>query len=404
MGSTTASWTRRVAAAAGALAIIFAGMPAAHATPRPRNEEWWFSTWDVQKKVWPITTGRGVTVAVLDSGINGRLPDLADVVLRGTDLTGRKDDGRTDFDTELNGHGTAMAALIAGQGRAMVGVAPSVKILPVTVYRKRQGFSNEDAQADGIRYAVKHGAKVISMSTVGGSAGGALRCDYYLQGAVDYAVKHDVVLVAGAGNDGDAANEAVAPTSCPGVVGVGAVDYQARPWVKTERQPYVAVAAPGVDAGSIGKAGIFSNNSGTSTSTALAAGAVALIRAKFPKMSAREVVQRVIASALDTGPKGVDLQTGYGLLRPYHALTDKVPSNAPNPVYVRWDQSQKKGSTTATPAAAPSAGRPVVAEPSKKSSNSVAILLAVAGLLVLCAVTGTGTIIALRSRRPRTPR
>lgn len=404
MSSTTALWTRRVAAAAGALAVTFSGLPAAHATPRPRNQEWWFSTWDMQKKVWPITTGRGVTVAVLDSGINGSLPDLADVVLPGTDLTGRKNDGRTDFDTELNGHGTAMAALIAGQGRAMVGVAPSAKILPVTVYRKIQGFSNEDAQADGIRYAVKHGAKVISMSTAGGSAGGSLRCDFYLQGAVDYAIKHDVVLVASAGNDGDTSNQAEAPASCPGVIGVGAVDYQARPWAKTERQPYVAVAAPGVDAGSIGKAGIFSSNSGTSTSTALAAGAVALIRAKFPKMSAREVVQRVIASALDTGPKGVDLQTGYGLLRPYHALTDKVPSNAPNPVYARWDQAQKEGSTTAKPATSPSAGRPVAAEPSKKSSNSLAITLTAAGLLILCAVAGIGTIITRRSRRPRMPR
>src|SRR5437588_8740320 len=116
MGSSTASWRTRVTAAVGALAVTFVGVPAAHATPRPRNEEWWFSTWDVQKKVWPITTGRGVTVAVLDGGINARLPDLARVVLSGTNLTGRKDDGRIDFDIKLNGHGTAMAALIAGQG------------------------------------------------------------------------------------------------------------------------------------------------------------------------------------------------------------------------------------------------------------------------------------------------
>ena len=182
-----------------------------------------------------------------------------------------------------------------------------------------------DAQADGIRYAVKHGAKVVSMSIADGSPGGALQCDHYEQDAVDYAVKHDVVLLASAGNDGDTSNGAFEPASCPGVVGVGAVDYQARPWGKTERQPYVVVAAPGVDAGSIGKAGVFTNNSGTSTATALAAGAVALIRAKFPKMSAREVVQRLIESSLDSGPKGVDLQTGYGLLRPFHALTDKVP-------------------------------------------------------------------------------
>jgi subtilisin family serine protease len=397
MGNTTPSWTRRVTAVVGALAVTFVGVPPAHATPRPRNEEWWFSTWDVKKKVWPITTGRGITVAVLDGGINARLPDLARVVLPGTNLTGHKDDGRIDFDTKLNGHGTAMAALIAGQGSAMVGVAPSAKILPVTVFRDESSASKEDIQADGIRYATKHGAKVISMSTVGGSAGGSLHCDYYLQGAVDYAIKHDVVLVAGAGNDGDTSNPAEAPTSCPGVVGVGAVDYQARPWVKTERQPYVAIAAPGVDTGSIGKAGIFSNNSGTSTSTALAAGAVALIRAKFPKMSGREVVQRIIASALDTGPKGVDLQTGYGLLRPYHALTDKVPANAPNPVYARWDQAQK---TTSTPAPPPSSSPSAVAEPDKKSGGSSPVPLVVGGVLLLCVLGGAGGLIARRKRGP----
>lgn len=395
MGSTTASWTRRVTAAVGALAVTFAGVPAAHATPRPRNEEWWFSTWDVQKKVWPITTGRGVTVAVLDNGINARLPDLAGVVLSGTDLDGHKDDGRIDFDTKLNGHGTAMAALIAGQGSAMVGLAPSAKILPVTVFREQSNSSKEDVQAAGIRYAAKHGAKVISMSTVGGSAGGPLHCDYYLQGAVDYAIKHDVVLVAGAGNDGDTGNPAEAPTSCPGVVGVGAVDYQARPWVKTERQPYVAVAAPGVDVGSIGKAGIFSNNDGTSSSTALTAGAVALIRAKFPKMSGREVVQRLIASALDTGPKGVDLQTGYGLLRPYHALTDKVPANAPNPVYARWDQSRKTTQTSALP---PSTSPSLVAKLDKKSGSSSTVPIVVGGVLLLCVLAGTGGLIARRTR------
>lgn len=377
------------------MAVTFTGTPVAGATPQPRDEEWWFSTWDVQKKVWPLTTGRGVTVAVLDTGVNAKLADLADVVLPGTDLTGRKDDGRTDFDAEGGGHGTGMTALIAGQGPTMVGVAPGVRILPVTVYRESGNYSFADAQAKGIRYAVDHGAKVISMSTGGVSPRGPLQCDYYTQDAVDYAIKHDVVLVSAAGNNGDTTNATASPTSCPGVVGVGAVDYQARPWVRTARQPYVVVAAPGVDTGSIGRAGVFSNASGTSGSTALTAGAVALVRAKFPKMSGREVVQRIIASAIDTGPRGVDLQTGYGLLRPYHALTDRVPANAPNPVYERWDKEQQ-ADTTATPSTTPSGAHSAAAKPHRGSGGSSVMLYTAGGIVVFSLVAGIGVVVLRR--------
>ncbi len=371
-------------------------VPASATTPEPRNEEWWFSTWDITNKVWPISTGRGVRVAVLDTGINGRLPDLSEPVLPGTDVTGKKDDGRIDFDPQEGGHGTAMAALIAGQGPEMVGVAPDAKILPVTVFRDNSSVSEPDGQAEGIRYAVKHGAKVISMSTSIASEW-PLRCGDNLQTAVDYAIEHDVVLVAAAGNDGDTGNGPDMPASCPGVLAVGAVDSQARPWVKTERQPYVAVAAPGVDTGSIGRAGIFGNNSGTSTSTALTAGAIALVRAKFPKMSGREVVQRIIASALDVGPPGVDQQTGYGLLRPYHALTDHVPANAPNPVYERWDQAQRQQSVTPTSSVSPSARASVVAKPRSTSGGSSLALFTGIGIAVLLALGGLVAILVRRS-------
>ncbi|MEV0402954.1 S8 family serine peptidase [Actinoallomurus sp. NPDC050550] len=389
---------RRAFAMAGAVTVTFTATPVAGATPQPRNEEWWFSTWDIQKKVWPLTTGRGITVAVLDTGVNAKLPDLADVVLPGTDLTGRKDDGRIDFDAAGGGHGTGMTALIAGQGPTMVGVAPGAKILPITISREHANYSSTDAQAKGIRYAVDHGAKVISMSTGGISPDGPLRCDYYLQGAVDYAIKHDVVLVAAAGNDGDTTNAPASPTACPGVVGVGAVDYQARPWVQTARQPYVVVAAPGVDTGSMGRAGVFSNSSGTSGSTALTAGAVALVRAKFPQMSGQQVVQRIIASALDTGPRGVDLQTGYGLLRPYHALIDRVAADAPNPVYDRWDKAQRQSGMTTTPSTKPSSIQSVVAKPHRKSGGSSFIRYTVAGLVILSLVAGVGVVV-FRHRR-----
>lgn len=394
MADRPVSWIRRAAAAAAAVAAAFTAAPPFAATPVPRNEEWWFSTWDITNKVWPISTGRGVTVAVLDTGVNARLRDLAGVVLPGTDLTGKKDDGRIDHDTDKGGHGTAMAAMIAGQGPEMVGVAPDVKLLPVAVLARSIDEEAIEEETKGIRYAVAHGAQVISMSNVIVDTDGALRCDPRIQGAVDDAIRHDVVLVAAAGNDRLTSNDPDMPAACPGVLAVGAVDSQANPWAKTERQPYVAVAAPGVNTGSIGRAGIFGNNNGTSAATALTAGVVALVRAKFPKMSGREVVQRIIASALDTGPRRVDQQTGYGLLRPYHALVDHVPANAPNPVYVRWDQEQRRQTTSPSPSTA--AVPPSATGQQHRSAGPPYALIAGIGLGALVVLGGAVLFMARR--------
>lgn len=361
------------------------------ALPRPRGEEWWFTTWDIQSKVWPITQGSGVTVAVLDSGVNAKLPDLAGVVLPGTNTNGGQGDGRADIDTEEGGHGTAMATLIAAQGGGtrMVGVAPQVRILPVVT-------GGEASWRSAIRYATDHGAKVINVSQSQISAvSGALRCSPELQTAVNYALQRDVVVVASAGNTGHQANRVEVPASCPGVLAVGAVDAEFRPWKQTQRQPYVSVAAPGVAVGSTDGTGTFSNRwSGTSQAAALTSAVVALVRARYPQMSAREVVQRVIASALDVGPKGKDDQTGYGLIRPSHALVDKVPANAPNPVFEAWDRVQKEqGAPAAPPSEVPRA-----ADEERVVPISVVLALGGAGVLALALILG-GVIMLVRRRQ-----
>lgn len=236
-----------------------------------------------------------------------------------------------------------MASLIAAQGTGtgFVGVAPRARILPVV---SRSG----EAYTKGIRFAVDHGAKVINLSQ-----GVPWACPEDLQQAVSYAIEHDVVVLAGAGNTGDSPNASMYPANCIGVLAVGAVDYKFNPWVRTQRQPYVTVAAPGVKVGSVIKDGKYhSSNGGTSGATALTSAAVALLRSKFPQMSAREVVQRIIASARDVGPAGKDNQSGYGLIRPSHALSDNVPKSAPNPVfdaYDTWAAANGKGSSTVKP-------------------------------------------------------
>jgi subtilisin family serine protease len=405
MADRTATRGRRLlrgVAACTALGLMI-GMPAsANAVPGPRTEEWWFTTWDIQNKVWPLSTGEGVTVAVLDSGVNGRLAGLANVLLPGTDTTGPHDDGHIDRDTTLGGHGTGMAALIAAQGTTdgMVGIAPGVKILPVTA---SVAGSDVNDVAAGIRYATDHGAKVINMSfslmTVSATV-----CSQPERDAIDYAIKHDVVLVAGAGNDGAAGNPPSDPATCAGVLVAGAVDDSYAPWADTERQPYVSVAAPGVNVGSFGKAGIFSLDDGTSSSSALTSGVVALVRARFPHMSGREVVRRIIDTSTDVGQPGYDQATGYGLIRPYNAMVDHVRANSPNPVYARWDQEQRQlAASSVSPSAAPAqAKRPVAVKPAARHSSSSKWLLAISiALVVLAALVAIPLVLRRRSRNPQ---
>lgn len=312
--------------------MFLVGMSAtpAAALPQPLSQEWWFIQWGVTDHLWPKSQGDGVTVAVLDTGVQANLPELADAVVPGIDMSGHGGNGEEDFDdAPVPGHGTAMAAYIAarGGGTGFVGVAPRAKILPVAL----PFVNSPDAQA--IHYAVDHGAKVINMSYAAKAP-----CPADLQQAVAYAIQHDVVLVAGAGNNGTSDNASVFPANCPGVLAVGATDGRNRPWSGTERQPYVAVAAPGV--GTIGllrDGQIHTSDGGTSIAAALTSGAVALVRSAYPEMSARQVVEQIIGSGIhiDSGWNDAD---GYGVIRPHRVLDGLVPKNGPNPVFAAYDR------------------------------------------------------------------
>jgi type VII secretion-associated serine protease mycosin len=290
--------------------------------------------------VWRVSTGQGVVVAVLDNGVNAALPELKNAVVSGGDTTGGGTDGRTDLDAGI-GHGTGMAALIAGRGggAGAVGMAPGARILPVRALDGTRASGHPEAMGRAIRFAADHGAKIINMS-FGRPPESALECEPARQEAIDYALRHDVVLVAAAGNDGVNSNAKAQPAACPGVLAVGVVDRRNRPAAYTQRQPYVAVAAPGV--GSLTKDGYFDrHDGGTSSAAALVSGLAALIRAQHPEMSARDVVRQITATAQDVGPKGRDDQSGAGAIVPLRALKEQVAATSPNPVFERWDRSLK---------------------------------------------------------------
>jgi subtilisin family serine protease len=388
----------------------------ATAAPLPSgNAQWWFTALQVGK-IWAAgAQGQGVTVAVLDAGVNGNQAELTGRIRPGSDIYAGHGDARTDFD-RARGHGTAMSIFIAGQGgpTGLVGIAPRATILPVRVSNGddtiRDGRDGDALDAAGIRYAVDHGAKVISMSL-----GAPKPCADNEQAAVAYAVSRGAVVVASSGNGGpDGAPES--PGDCAGVVTVGAVDASRNPWPRSTPGPSVDVAGPGVNMASVNPAGQSGTSEGTSDSAALTSAAVALIWSKFPSLTNRQVVARLLATARDSGAPGRDTATGVGVIRPYNAITDNVPANAANPIF-----DELKGVTPAPGGTSPSTGTggdttgsagplpgpqtPVspTAAPHEGGSKLPLILVGVAVLVVLVIGIAIGAALRGRRRRPVAP-
>jgi membrane-anchored mycosin MYCP len=377
---------------------------------QPLPDEWWFSAWDIQTRVWPLTQGAGVTVALLDSGVQASQPDLRGVIVPGGDTTGAGTTGMTDDNYQEDGHGTAMAALIAGQGvlGGPVGIAPAVKILPVRIGGlKRVTMGGSDATVvAGLRYAVDHGAKVINMS-VGGSALIGPACDQVMQDGVAYALEHNAVVVASAGNNARFMNPPMAPASCAGVLAVGAVNPDLTLWPDSEQQSYVAVAAPGNQVGFLGMDGkYFPDGYGTSSAAAFVSGEAALVRSRYPSMPWYQVVQRIINTALPEGSPVPNDKFGYGIVRiagAVNAAKYDVPATAPNPVYDAFKiwLASPEGSQFTSPAR--KSPHPVRSSPvaAAHSSAGRAGLAAVLAAVVVMAAGGTALSVATARRRRR---
>ncbi|MEV4297835.1 S8 family peptidase [Microbispora rosea] len=322
---------RRRVLAASAAALALAG--GAFLVPGPaRADDVRLSQQDVLRTLdvddaWRLTKGRGVTVAVLDSGVD---PDHRD--LAGSVVTGR------DFTTGANPrgvqpvrlHGTYMASLIAGHGHGpggadgIVGIAPEARVLSVRVILEDEepGFRtfNSDARyeavvAKGIRYAVDHGAEVINLSLSKDMPTKDERT------AIRYAISKGVVLVAAAGNEGAGKRTAPYsyPAAIPGVISVAAVTSTLRRASFSNRNSSVMVAAPGVDVLGAGPGDEYWVGRGTSQATALVSGVAALIKSRYPRMSPALVAQALTSSPARKGPYNTG--TGFGVVNAYRALS-----------------------------------------------------------------------------------
>lgn len=286
-----------------------------------------------------LATGKDVVVAVIDSGVDVRNDHLREAVLPGKSFAGGKD-GRVDTE----GHGTAVAGIIAARevpDSSLVGGAPGSMILPVRVYdtASEQGKARPSAKrtADGIRWATSQRVDVINVSL---SAPAGVKNESLLRDAVAGAVAQDIVVVASGGNQPEPDKPLTAdrfPAGLAGVIGVAAANDSGVVGAWSVHGPQVDVAAYGssVLTAYLGAGDCVldadTNAPQTSWSTAYVAALAAQLRERFPQETAAQIVYRIEATA-DRPVAGTrDTEQGWGFIEPYSALTMTYDNDRPGP-------------------------------------------------------------------------
>jgi type VII secretion-associated serine protease mycosin len=317
-----------VALAAASVALV--AQPAA-ADP-VRDREYWLDDYGV-RSAWDVTRGSGVTVAVIDTGVDGSVPELSGAVVEGTDVSGLgAANGQTPVGAS-SAHGTLVASLLAGRGTGegdgVIGVAPAASLLSVSVALGPGARDSDEQIAEAVRWSVDHGADVINMSLTRNS----LEWPESWDDAFLYAFEHDVVIVAAAGNRGSGTTEVGAPATIPGVVTVAGVDRAGEASFDASSQGItIAVAAPSEELVGVTPGGGYAVWGGTSGAAPLVSGLLALIRASHPELDADNVINRLIRTARPAGSTVPDNTYGYGLIDAAAAVRADVASVTGNPV------------------------------------------------------------------------
>jgi type VII secretion-associated serine protease mycosin len=362
-----------------------------------RSQQWYLDALHIPH-AQQISTGKSVTVAVIDSGVDGSHPDLRGQLVAGKCVAGYdKVHGPTE---DLDGHGTAMAGIIAAKGGGQshaLGVAPGAKVMPICMLTDDSAPGPAfRAIADGVRWATDHGAKVVNISL--GSDHSVMPQDMdALKDAIAYAERHDVVLVAGAGNSGKH-DGVITPARLPGVVAVSGTTKSQSIWSKSTTGKQVALAAPATgivspdtrsnpdNPDSTG----YKTSDGTSNATAIVSGVAALVRAKYPKLDAANVVNRLVKTADHKGAAGRNDQYGFGIVDPVRALTADVPAVQRNPL-------GQLAAASSSPSASSAGGHGAAAPASGGGGSVLPWIVAVVVVIALAAVV----VIAASTRRRR---
>lgn len=391
-------------AVAAAWSVGFAGAGPSAVAADVQSKQWYLSAMQAED-IWKTTTGEGIKVAVIDTGVNASTSSLEGQVLKGFDATDVEGDETDDYE----GHGTTMAELIAGTGKGggLKGLAPGAKIIPMRVADSDwhpKGSVNSLDTTDAIRAAADSDAKIISMSF-----GNEFALDEELQ-AVKYAQSKGKLFFAAVGNGAKNGNPVSYPAAYPEVVGVSSADREGKVAEYSQNGSTVDIASPGNDI-PYWCDETFQNycdgDGGTSAATAIASASAALVWSAHPDWTANQVLNVLFDTASRDWEKGtLSKYLGHGLIRPsMNILKGKGDPGAP-------DVSPLTNEKTSGPAgsAAPSAS--ASSQPDKKNEAEDATLagsstekdggsqlgLIIGGVAVVL-VLGAGAFALVRKRR-----
>jgi hypothetical protein len=278
------------------------------------------------ERVWPVTRGGGITIAVLASGVDANHPQLSGRVDRGFDAVA----GSGTADDDCLGVGTQIAGVIAAQQAASVGLlglAPRSRILPIRVIAESTTNNpiSQQVLARGIDAATTRGAKVIVVGVAAYTGGDALRS------AVTRAVASGAIVVAAVGDRG-ATNDGNPPSFPAGygnVLGVGAVGPTGERWDGSQYGPDVDLVAPGAEVVTLQRGSGMTVVNGTGVAAGFVGATIALTRAKRSDLTSEDLVQLLLAT---TSPAPIDPGYGAGMVNPYGAVNDQVLTSSPVPL------------------------------------------------------------------------
>ncbi|MGW5973828.1 S8 family serine peptidase [Streptomyces sp. NPDC055186] len=388
-----------------------AGLAPTASAADAQSQQWYLSAMKVDE-MWRVSTGQGVKVAVIDTGVNSDTPSL-----KGQVLTERKPESLSYKATEdYNGHGTTMAELIAGTGAGggLKGLAPGAKIVPYRI--SMQGLKGDAERkkapdlADLIKAIADSDVKIINMSF------GASINDPETLKAIKYAHAKGKLMVAGTGNDAETYNFIGYPAAYPYVVGVAASDESGKVAKFSEHGNYVDLAAPGLDMPGWCDATFrsYCDKGGTSAATALTSASAALVWSAHPDWTANQVLASLIDTAgRDWARDDPSVYLGYGLIRPRRVLMDedfKPVSPDTDPLAKEnatgvLDESGDPVASTTSPSPRPSKGTKDTSDgqsstaASDTGTSDNTTLWAALGAAAAVLVIGGGVFAVIRSRR-----
>jgi len=335
-----------------------------------RDRQYWISQYGVDR-AWEITRGAGVTIAIIDTGIDPSHQDLTGAVVGGTDVSGiGTSNGQTPIGRESE-HGTMVASLAAGRGQTdnqgVIGTAPEARLLSISMAFDSEVRSADEQIAQAVVWAVDNGADIISLSLTRNTRDWPLSWDE----AFTYAESQNVVVIAAAGNRGSGTESVGAPATMPGVLTVGGVNEAGKVSTRASSQGITL----GVMAASENLVGAIPGDryalwDGTSGATPIVAGIAALVRAAYPELDAANVINRILMTAKPQTDRSPDPLYGYGIIDAYAAVTSDVPRVSANPLgsLAEWIPIYRRGEGEQTviefePIALPDSGEaPVVVD------------------------------------------